>query len=108
MSSRFVWRGLSNDITNWARPCLLCQQSKIHRHTRLLPQPIPILQQQFAHLHIDLMGPLQYSYGYNHILTIMIAHSNGWKQFHFLRLSRRHAHMLWPCHLLHHQGVKIL
>jgi hypothetical protein len=41
-SSRFVWRGLSNDITNWVRSCQHCQQGRIHRHTRLLPQPISI------------------------------------------------------------------
>ncbi len=32
VSSRFVWRGLSNDITSWTRTCLCCQQGKIHRH----------------------------------------------------------------------------
>jgi hypothetical protein len=56
VSSRFVWCGLSNDITIWTRSCLHCQQSKIHHHTRLLPQPIPIPQRKFAHLHINLVG----------------------------------------------------
>jgi cleavage and polyadenylation specificity factor subunit 1 len=71
VSSWFVWRGLTNDITSWAKSCLHCQRSKIHRHTRLLPQPIPINQQGFAHFHIDLVGPLQYSSGCNHIFTII-------------------------------------
>ncbi len=35
VSSRFVCRGLANDITSWAKSCLLCQRSKTHRHTRL-------------------------------------------------------------------------
>jgi hypothetical protein len=61
VSSRFIWRGLANDITSWAKFCQHCQQSKIHCHTRLLPQPIPIPQWQFAHLHMDLVGPLQHS-----------------------------------------------
>ncbi len=59
-SSRFVWRRLSSDITAWASGCLACQR-KIHRHTCLAPQPIPILQRSFSHLHVDLVGPLQYS-----------------------------------------------
>ncbi len=42
ISSRFVWRGLSSDVTAWARGCLACQQGKIHRHTHLVSQPIPI------------------------------------------------------------------
>jgi hypothetical protein len=44
ISSRFVWRGLSSDVTAWARGCLACQWGKIHRRTRLAPQPIPIPQ----------------------------------------------------------------
>jgi hypothetical protein len=70
VSFRFVWRGLSNDITNWARSCLHCQQGKIHCHIRLLLQPIPIPQQWFAHLHINLVGPLLYSNSCNNIFTI--------------------------------------
>jgi hypothetical protein len=71
VSSRFVGRGLFNDITNWARSCLHCLQGKIHRHTCLLPQSIPIPQWQFAHLHITLVGPLQYSNDCNYIFTII-------------------------------------
>jgi hypothetical protein len=44
ISSRCVLRGLSSDVTAWARRCLACQRGKIHRHTRLAPQPIPISQ----------------------------------------------------------------
>jgi hypothetical protein len=56
ISSRFVWRGLSSDVTAWACRCLTCQRGKTHRHTRLVPQPIPIPQQRFSHLHVDLVG----------------------------------------------------
>ncbi len=70
--SRFVWRGLATDITAWLRACLHCQQAKIHRHTCLQPQPVPIPpQQHFFHLHIDLVGPLQYSGGCNFIFTVI-------------------------------------
>jgi hypothetical protein len=58
VSSRFVWRGLANDVTRWAKSCLHYQREQIHRHTHLLQQAVPIPQQQFAHLHIDLVGPL--------------------------------------------------
>jgi hypothetical protein len=60
VSFRFVWRGLANDITAWSLTCLHCQQAKIHRHARLPPKPIPIPQHRFSHLHIDLVGLLQY------------------------------------------------
>jgi hypothetical protein len=44
ISSRFMWRGLSSDVTAWACGCLACQRGKIHCHTRMVPQPIPIPQ----------------------------------------------------------------
>jgi hypothetical protein len=71
ISSRFVWRGLSSDVTAWARGYLACQRGRIHRHTRLAPQPIPIPQRRFSHLHVDLVGPLQYSNNFNYIFTII-------------------------------------
>jgi hypothetical protein len=71
ISSRFVWRGLSSDVTAWARGCLACQRGKIHHHTRLVPQPIPIRQRCFSHLHVDLVGLLQYSNNFNYIFTII-------------------------------------
>jgi hypothetical protein len=67
ISSRFVWRGLSSVITAWARGCLACQQGKIHRHTRLVPLPIP--QRHFSHLHVDLVCPEQYSKNFIYIFT---------------------------------------
>ncbi len=71
ISSRFVWRSLSSDVTTWAHGCLACQQGKIHRHTCLAPQPIPIPQRRFSHLHVDLVGLLQYSNNSNYIFTII-------------------------------------
>jgi hypothetical protein len=71
ISSRFVWRRLSSDVIAWARVCLDCQQGKIHRHTRLAPQPIPIPQRRFSHLHVNLVGLLQYSNNFNYIFTII-------------------------------------
>jgi hypothetical protein len=71
ISSRFVWGSLSSDITAWARGCLACQRGKIHRHTRLVPLPIPIPQRRISHLHVDLVAPLQYSNNYNYIFTII-------------------------------------
>ncbi len=66
-----MWCGLSSNVTAWARGCLACQRGKIHRHTCLVPQPIPIPQLRFSHLHVDLVGPLQYSNNFNYIFTII-------------------------------------
>jgi hypothetical protein len=91
VSSRLVWRGVANNITIWSCACLHCQQAKIHRHARLLPQPIPIPPCRFSHLHIDLVGPLQYSGGAISFSLPLIADPNGWKPFPFLIHPRQHA-----------------
>ncbi len=71
LCSRFVWAGINRDIAAWTKDCAKCQQSKVHRHVHVKPLPIPIPQRRFAHIHIDLVGPLTISLGYSHILTII-------------------------------------
>ncbi len=83
ISSRFVWRSLSSNVTASACWCLACQRGKIYRHTRLVPLPIPILQRRFSHLHVDLVGPLQNSNKLNIFLPLVIARPSGWKPFPF-------------------------
>ncbi len=71
LCSRFVWAGINRDIAAWTKDCAKCQQSKVHRHVHVKPLPIPIPQRRFAHIHIDLVGPLTISLGHSHILTII-------------------------------------
>ncbi|XP_066949329.1 uncharacterized protein [Macrobrachium rosenbergii] len=33
LAEKFVWHGMRNDATAWARQCIRCQTSKIERHT---------------------------------------------------------------------------
>ncbi len=63
--------GACSNVTTWAHGCLACLWGKIHRHTVLVPLPIPIPQRRFSHLHVDLVGPLQYSNNCNYIFTII-------------------------------------
>ena len=32
VTSRFVWPSINRDVRNWARACLQCQRTKVHRH----------------------------------------------------------------------------
>ncbi len=77
VSSRFVWRGLSSNVTAWARGCLAYQQGKIHRCTCLAPKPIPIPQGRFTHLHVYLVGPLQYSNNFNYMEAIPLSDTSA-------------------------------
>jgi Integrase zinc binding domain len=71
LSSRFVWASLAKDVTTWARECLECQCAKTNRHVDLRPAAIPVPSRRFAHLHIDLVGPLPLSCGFQYLFTII-------------------------------------
>ncbi len=71
ISSRYVWRGLSTDVTAWAKACLGCQQAKVHCHVQVPPQHIPVPAHRFRHIHVDLVGPLPASKGFTYLFTII-------------------------------------
>ncbi|GFX38601.1 hypothetical protein TNCV_3475911 [Trichonephila clavipes] len=79
MKQRFVWPSISSDVAKWARHCLACQKSKIHRHTRSPLSSFQEPSQRFDHVHLDLIGPLPPSNGYYHCLT-MIDRFSKWPE----------------------------
>jgi hypothetical protein len=62
---------MSRDVSAWARSCLSCQRSKVHRHVHLQAAHIPVPARRFAHLHVDLVGPLPLSSGFSYLFTIV-------------------------------------
>ena len=71
MSQRYLWPGMLKDVGAWARDCLHCQSAKVHRHQKPAVQQIPVPTRRFHHVHLDLVGPLQASSGYTHVLTVI-------------------------------------
>ena len=69
ITSRFVWPNMNKDIRSWAKTCLSCQRSKIHRHTKAPLGTYIAPDARFQHVHIDLVGPLPQSNGYSYLLT---------------------------------------
>ncbi|RWS23902.1 pol polyprotein-like protein [Leptotrombidium deliense] len=62
---------MNKDIRTWCRCCADCQKSKIWRHTRSKALPFTQPDARFAHIHIDLVGPLPMSNGNSYCLTIV-------------------------------------
>lgn len=58
ITRKFVWPNMRKDITYWAKTCLACQRAKIHRHNKRIPEHIPIPDDRFSHIHLDIVGPL--------------------------------------------------
>lgn len=71
IASKFVWPSLNKDINEWARTCLPCQRSKIHRHMKRQPEHIRVPDERFHHVHLDLVGPMPVSRGYRYCLTMI-------------------------------------
>ncbi|GFV97715.1 transposon Tf2-11 polyprotein [Trichonephila clavipes] len=84
MKQRFVWPSISSDVAKWARHCLACQKSKIHRHTRSPLSSFQEPSQRFDHVHLDLIGPLPPSNGYTYCLT-MIDRFSKWPEAQTLK-----------------------
>ena len=71
VAGKFVWRGLKKDVRDWARTCVDCQRAKVHRHTRAPLGEFRVPERRFEHVNVDLVGPLPYSQGYTHLLTVV-------------------------------------
>jgi len=80
ISSRFVWRGLANDVQDYCCSCLPCQRVKVLQHVHLRLEKIEVPFRRFSHVHVDLVGPLPSSHGYTYLLTC-IDRSTLWPEF---------------------------
>ena len=71
VGDKFVWHGMSKDMTAWAQRCLQCQRNKVHKGTHPPLGHFPVPLQRFSHVNVDLVGPLPVSEGCKHLLTII-------------------------------------
>jgi cleavage and polyadenylation specificity factor subunit 1 len=69
VSQRFVWPAIQKDCRTWARACQACQRSKVSRHTITSLGNFSLPTARFLHIHIDLVGPLPSSAGFQYCLT---------------------------------------
>ena len=72
VTSRFVWPGCSADVASWCRDCMGCARGKVTQQETTAVEPISLPADKFAHVHVDLVGPLPVSAeGHTHLLTIV-------------------------------------
>ena len=62
-SRAFMWAGLSQDVSPWARAFVECQKSKVHQHIHAAVHQIPVPSRRFCYIHFDFVGPLPSSRG---------------------------------------------
>lgn len=69
VAQRFVWPGVRRDCKTWAKECVDCQRSKVNKHTNAPFTTFSVPSERFAHVHLDIIGPLPYSNGFRYCLT---------------------------------------
>jgi hypothetical protein len=77
--SSFCWPKMGVFVSALVRNCLHCQKAKIHRHVVLQAAHIPVPVRRFAHLHVDLVGPLPRSAGFSYLFT-MVDRTTRWPE----------------------------
>jgi hypothetical protein len=80
IASRFLWPCMAADIGAWCRDCEQCCRGKVVRQPAAPPQPIELPPRQFAHIHVDLVGPLPCSAAGNNYLFTIIDRSTRWME----------------------------
>lgn len=69
VSDRYVWPNVRKDCASWARACIACQRSKVTRHVTSPLGNFASPSARFAHIHMDIIGPLPSSSGFTYCLT---------------------------------------
>ena len=78
LAARVVWPAMARDINNWVKDYQACSRAKVTWRLGAAIQPIPVPQQCFFHIHVDLVGPLPVSKdGFRYLFTI-IDRSSRW------------------------------
>lgn len=69
VAARFIWPGLGMDLREWTRSCKQYQRTKVTRHTKAPLAHFPVPNQRFAHIRVDIVGPLPLCQGQRYVLT---------------------------------------
>ena len=69
ITARFIWPNIDSDVRKWAHSCLQCQRSKVYRHTISPTSTFANPDACFDHVHVDKVGPLPSSQGFQYLLT---------------------------------------
>ena len=68
---RFYWPGLHQDVAQHCKTCEQCQKSSMRKGKKALLVPLPIMDEPFRRIAMDIVGPLpRSSSGKRYILVI--------------------------------------
>ena len=71
VAAHFVLHGMNQQVGIWAKTCVHCQRSKVHRHVTAPLQHGHLPDHRFQWIHVDIFGPLPISEGKSYLFTII-------------------------------------
>ena len=86
LTARYVWVNMRQYIKNWVKSCVHCQASKTHKHTKTQFQDLPI-GGKFKIIHVDIVGKLPQSRGYQYLFTIIDRDTNWFEAIPLRNIS---------------------
>ena len=69
IQSRYVFPSMKKKIRDYVNTCIGCQRSKVTRHIVSPLTPIPVPNERFHTIHVDICGPFPPSQTYTHLLV---------------------------------------
>ena len=70
VSHRYYWPNLRSDVATYVSQCQSCQATQPFKAIRPPVKSIPVPQQRFSSLQVDVVGPMPVSEGMRYLLTI--------------------------------------
>ena len=68
---RFYWPSLHRDVTEWCRVCEQCQKGAPGKNVRAPLMPLPVIEEPFSRIAMDVIGPLPRSNSNNEYILVI-------------------------------------
>lgn len=76
VTEKFFWPSMNKDVHLWAKTCISCQRSKVHKHTKTELLTIPTPKARFSCVHLDIVGPLPVCESFRYCITLIDRYSH--------------------------------
>jgi len=84
------WPDMDRQVRNWTKHCIVCQQTKVHRHVVSPIMPFSTPHRRFGHSHVDMVRPLTSADDCEYILTAIDMYTH-WPEAYPLANMTAHA-----------------
>ena len=85
--SRFTWPGVTKDISNYVKPCEICQKHAMKK-PKLPLGKMEMVTKPFEKVAIDIIGPLSETHKNNNYILTLVDFSTRWPEAVPLKMAK--------------------